>query len=129
MKKYLKKYWIILPILVIILIEILYLVKKYNPENTSMFPSCIIYKFTGIKCAGCGMTRALHYFLNFNLKQALLFNPLLFVFIAYFIYFLIKCIIFKLKGKKVTKDSFNTSLYILLFITVMYMVIRNFINI
>ena len=129
MKSKLKKYWIILPILFIILIGILYLVKNYNPETTNIFPPCIIYKFTGVKCAGCGMTRAVHYLLNFDFKKAFLFNPLLFVFIAYFIYFLIKCVIYKLKGNKISKDSFNTSLYFLLCITIMYMIIRNFVNI
>lgn len=129
MKRKIKKYCIIIPILVIILIGILYLVKKYNPENTSIFPPCLIYKFSGLKCAGCGMTRALHYLLNFNLKKAIFFNPLIFVFIIYLIYYLIKCTLFKLKGKKITKDSFNTSLYFLLFITIIYMVIRNFVNI
>lgn len=128
MRKKLKKYFVITPILVMALV-ILYLVKKYNPENTSLFPPCIIFKFTGLKCAGCGMTRALHYFLNFNLKKAFLFNPLLFVFIAYFIYFLIKYFAYKLKGSKLSKNSFNISLYILVGITIMYIIVRNFLNI
>ena len=128
MRKKLKKYFVITPILVMALV-ILYLVKKYNPENTSLFPPCIIFKFTGLKCAGCGMTRALHYFLNFNLKKTFLFNPLLFVFIAYFIYFLIKYFAYKLKGSKLSKNSFNISLYILVGITIMYIIVRNFLNI
>lgn len=128
MKKKLKKYWIIVVILIIIA-GMVYLLKKYNPENTSLFPPCIIYKYTGLKCAGCGMTRAVHYLLNFNLKKALLFNPLIFVFIVYFIYILMKCTILKLNKKNITKDCFNISLYIVLFITVMYMVIRNFVDI
>ena len=128
MKKKLKKYWIIVFILIIIA-GMVYLLKKYNPENTSLFPPCIIYKYTGLKCAGCGMTRAVHYLLNFNFKKALLFNPLIFVFIVYFIYILMKCTILKLNKKNITKDCFNISLYIVLFITVMYMVIRNFVDI
>lgn len=128
MKKKLKKYWIIVVILIIIA-GMVYLLKKYNPENTSLFPPCIIYKYTGLKCAGCGMTRAVHYLLNFNFKKALLFNPLIFVFIVYFIYILMKCTILKLNKKNITKDCFNISLYIVLFITVMYMVIRNFVDI
>lgn len=128
MRKNLKKYFVITIILLMTLL-ILYLVKKYNPENTSLFPPCIIFKFTGLKCAGCGLTRALHYFLNFNLKKAILFNPLLFVFITYFIYFLIKYFMYKLKGCKLSKNSFNISLYILAGITIIYTIVRNFINI
>ena len=125
----LKKYWVIIPIVLLILLVILYLVKNYNPESTTIFPQCLIYKYTGIKCAGCGMTRAVHYLLNFNFKKSFLFNPLIFVFIIYFIYFLLKCVVYILRRKKITKNSFNTSLYILAGITIIYMIVRNFINI
>ena len=124
-----KKYWVIVAIVLLVFFAILYLVKTYNPESTTLFPQCLIYKYTGLKCAGCGMTRAVHYLLNFNFKKAFLFNPLIFVFIIYFIYFLLKCVVYILRRKEITKNSFNTSLYILAGITIIYMIVRNFINI
>ena len=53
------------------------IVKKYNPEEHSFFIPCIFYKLTGIKCAGCGMTRAIHNLLNGRIKEAIWYNLML----------------------------------------------------
>jgi hypothetical protein len=42
---------------------------------------------------------------------------------------LLKCVVYILRRKEITKSSFNTSLYILAGITIVYMIVRNFINI
>lgn len=130
MKTKFKKYWyIFFPILFASILIVLYLLKNNNPETTSIFPPCLLYKFTGIKCAGCGMTRAMHYILNLDFKKALSFSIFPIILIVYFIYVIIKCIIIKLKGKKIHINDFNASLYVLTGVTIMYMIIRNFINI
>ncbi len=40
---------------------------------------CVFYHLTGLKCPGCGMTRALYNLLHLNLKGVFLENPFLFV--------------------------------------------------
>ena len=60
-KKYFKIFVISFSILFLIVgIVMIFFLKNINPEKTDLFPPCIIYKLTGLKCAGCGMTRAVH---------------------------------------------------------------------
>lgn len=47
---------------------------SYDPANSSFFPRCVIYQFTGIKCPGCGLQRALHQMLHLNLLEAIRYN-------------------------------------------------------
>ena len=116
-------------LLIVIIIIILIILKYNNPENVSIFPPCLFYKLTGIKCAGCGITRAMHNLLNFEFEKALLLNPLIYVYIFYFIYVVAKYIILKQKLKKVTIDNYTYSLYVILIVTILFMILRNIINI
>jgi len=43
------------------------------------FPQCLLRKFTGIPCPTCGSTRSLAAWVQLDLEQALLFNPLFFL--------------------------------------------------
>lgn len=103
------------------------LLKNNNPENTNIFPPCLVYNLTGIKCAGCGMTRAIHNLLNFEIKKAITLNPLLFVYIIYLIYVVIKYVVLKRKFEKVSINNYVHSLYIILIITISFMILRNII--
>lgn len=47
-----------------------------HPE-TGLYPPCLFHKLTGLHCAGCGSTRAMHNLLRGNLAEALGHNPLL----------------------------------------------------
>jgi hypothetical protein len=51
----------------------LYLV---DPSRHAVYPSCILYRTTGIYCAGCGATRALYALLHGDLLRALRDNAL-----------------------------------------------------
>ena len=42
-------------------------------------PDCYFETITGLYCPGCGSTRAIRALLNGQIKQAFLFNPLLFI--------------------------------------------------
>ena len=107
-------------------VGILIVLKYINPEKSSIYPPCLIYKLTGIKCAGCGMTRAIHYLLNFEIEKSFKLNPLLFVFLVYIVYGAIKYIVLKFGYKKmVSINDYIIELYILLIITVIFMIIRN----
>lgn len=53
------------------------------------FTGCPIKKFTGLSCAGCGMTRAWIALLKFDLKQAFYFHPLFWCVPIMYVLFLI----------------------------------------
>ena len=77
-----KKY-IVPVILLVVVVAGIILYTSFNPETSSLFPSCHFYKLTGYKCPGCGIQRALHELLNGNLKSAFLYNPLFFILFPY----------------------------------------------
>ena len=47
-----------------------------DPSKAGFFPRCPIHALTGLYCAGCGTTRALHALLHCNMSAAIRFNPL-----------------------------------------------------
>jgi hypothetical protein len=48
-----------------------------DPAASRWLPVCPLHAVTGLYCAGCGATRALHALLHGELSRALAFNPLL----------------------------------------------------
>lgn len=124
--KLLKKYKYIIAIIgCFVVILGMYILKKYNPEEENFFPSCMVYKLTGFQCAGCGMTRAVHYFLNFEFYKAFKFNPLLYLIILYLIYFFVIFVLNKFKIIKQARLFISAPLHVFLVITVLFMIIRN----
>jgi len=77
-----------------------------------------------IYCAGCGGTRMLKSVLKLDFYQAFRYNPLLFILLIIFIIYLIYITIYKLLKKEYYKLKTN-HLYILLFLTITFMIIRN----
>lgn len=49
----------------------------FNPAQHGFYPFCVLYRTTGVLCAGCGSLRALHSLLHGELAAAYGFNPLL----------------------------------------------------
>jgi hypothetical protein len=47
-----------------------------DPEQSSLYPTCVFHALTGLHCPGCGATRAAHALLHGRLGQALDFHPL-----------------------------------------------------
>jgi hypothetical protein len=47
-----------------------------DPSRHAVYPPCLLYQMTGIYCAGCGATRALHALLHGNIVAALHDNVL-----------------------------------------------------
>lgn len=47
-----------------------------NPNQSGLYPPCLLYKVTGFYCAGCGATRALYALLHGRLLEALHDNAL-----------------------------------------------------
>ena len=124
MKKRLFKIIRIYIVLLIVFISY-YFINKY----TGFYIPCIFRLVTGYLCPGCGITSCLFSILKLDFKSAFNYNPLVFIYlpfiIAYFIY-LSYLYIYDKKDKILVKIP-NYYLYILIIITILYGIIRNFI--
>lgn len=49
---------------------------RFEPSGQAFYPRCWLYQTTGLKCPGCGSTRALHALLHGEVRTALQLNPL-----------------------------------------------------
>ncbi len=50
---------------------------------------CVFYELTGLKCPGCGITRAIISMLHFRIYDAMTYNALAFLIIAYILFIFI----------------------------------------
>ena len=66
-------------ILIGVLLPAVFLFAVFYARSGSTAIRCVFYELTGLYCPGCGSTRAIRALMNGQLKQAFLFNPLLFV--------------------------------------------------
>jgi hypothetical protein len=48
----------------------------FNPATAGFYPPCAFRAMTGLLCAGCGATRAMHQLLHGNLTEALRLNAM-----------------------------------------------------
>ena len=65
------------------------LLYKFDPNANGFYPRCPFFLLTGLKCPGCGTTRAIHQVLHGNFREALHYNPFLGVAIPMTILFLV----------------------------------------
>ena len=57
-----------------------WVLRTFDPNTAaSFYPQCLFYLVTGWHCPGCGITRALHALVHFDLPRALAMNPLVVV--------------------------------------------------
>lgn len=57
-----------------------WVLRVFDPNVAgNFFPPCLFHVFTGLYCPGCGITRALHALVHFDLPRALAMNPLVVV--------------------------------------------------
>ena len=60
----------------------------FNPLHGMFYPPCWFHELTGLYCAGCGITRASHSFLNGDIHKAIDYNllfPLLLLIVVFWI--------------------------------------------
>lgn len=58
----------------------IWLLRTFDPGAAgSLFPSCLFHDLTGWYCPGCGITRALHALVHFDVARAFAMNALLVV--------------------------------------------------
>ena len=101
------------------------IVKKYNPEEHSFFIPCIFYKSTGIKCAGCGMTRAIHNLLNGRIKEAIWYNLMLLPSAVIFSYSTYRYLRYIIKDEPIVNKPLDIILKIFLVVIIIFMIARN----
>lgn len=61
----------------LVLVVMLFVYGKYNPEGNSLFPKCPFFVLTDLKCPGCGTQRAIHCLLNGQWGNAVGYNALM----------------------------------------------------
>ena len=103
----------------------LVLVKKYNPEEESFFIPCVFNKITGLKCPGCGMTRAMHYLVNGNLKKAVWYNIMIVPGVFILLYSGYRYFKYLTKNEEIVNKPLEVILKIFLVILIIFMVVRN----
>lgn len=90
----------------------------FNPLNGFFYPPCWFHELTGLYCAGCGITRASHSFLNGDIEKAFDYNvlfPLLLVIITMWIVKIVGIFFYKKTVKLTYKPKwFYWTIYILI---------------
>ena len=62
----------------------LLLLRFFDPATHGFYPKCILHEWTGMKCPGCGTTRALAALTHGDWRAAFGYNPMLFALLPYF---------------------------------------------
>lgn len=120
-----KKSLMIIIVFSILAIIGLILVKIYNPEEESFFIPCILYKTTGIKCSGCGMTRSIHYLVNGDIKKAIWYNIMIVPGSLVFLYSGYRYLKYFFKNEEFVNKPLEIILIIFLILLIIFMIIRN----
>lgn len=113
-----KKKILICFLLLTLLITYLHLGNKFH-----IYIDCPIKKLTGLYCPGCGITRMLFAILQLDFYQAFRYNPLLFICLPFFIFFIIESLILK---KEPLYNKIPTKIWIIIIIVfIIYGILRN----
>lgn len=102
------------------------LVKNFNPDEESFFIPCMLYKVTGIKCAGCGMTRAMHNLVNGRIQTAIWYNLMIVPGSIVLLYSAYRYIRYLIKDEPIVNKALDYILKIFLVILIIFMIVRNF---
>lgn len=94
---------------------------------TDIFPSCILYRFTGLYCPGCGATRALMAFVKGHPVQSFLYHPAVDYVGVICVWFMISQTIEKITHGRIRigMKYHDYYLWILLAILILHCLIRN----
>ena len=107
----------------------LFLVKNFNPEEESFFIPCMFNKVTGLKCPGCGMTRAMHYLVNGNIKKAIWYNLMIIPGSFVLVYSGYRYFRYIVKDEEIVNKPLEIILNIFLVVLILFMIARNITNI
>lgn len=111
-------------ILLCILLLFLLIAYLYLGDRFHFHINCPIKELTGLYCPGCGITRMLTSILQLDFYQAFRYNPLIFISLPVFIFFIIEYIITK---KEPLYNRIPTKIWIaIIIIFIIYGLLRNF---
>ncbi|MGN0459424.1 MAG: DUF2752 domain-containing protein [Ruminococcus sp.] len=126
MKKYSVSKRILVILLPIISVILLYFVAVFVAKNIPL-PQCLTYKYLGVYCPGCGMTRSVIALLNGDILLSLRDNALIILGILLVLAIYLE-LVFKVFGKRLRFPIHSNKFIfgVLIFIGV-YSVLRNFV--
>lgn len=102
------------------------IVAYFNPSNVNFFPVCPLYKFTGIHCPGCGLTRAFHALFHGDVLGALHYNALLPVFAFLIGFAFLSLLLIAVRGRGLSWRVFPpASLYGFVILSAAFFLLRN----
>lgn len=116
-----KKHEISSLIIFILIILITYLI--YYSFTGNGIP-CMFKKLTGLYCPGCGITRMFLSLLRFDIYQAFRYNPLVFILLATYLFYIIIDLVKYSKTNKHLKIS-NKIYWTLLILVFCFAILRN----
>lgn len=114
-------------ILLLLIFVSYYLINKY----TGLYIPCIFRIITGLKCPGCGITHVLFSLINFDIKNAFISNPLVFIYLPFIvIYYIYNCYIYIYnKEDKVLVKISNYIWITIIMVTLAFGIVRNVVGI
>lgn len=117
---------VLLYISIIILFIMLIYICKYLYEVYNIGFDCVINKFTGLYCAGCGMTRAVYSLIQLDFYQAFRYNVLSIVLLPIIVLY----VLFEIYAKVFDKNNIMNRIpswiwYTIAVIVVVFGIIRN----
>ena len=108
-------------IIFILIILVTYLI--YYSFTGNGIP-CMFKKLTGLYCPGCGITRMFLSLLRFDIYQAFRYNPLVFILLATYLFYIIIDLVKYSKTNKHLKIS-NKIYWTLLILVFCFAILRN----
>lgn len=110
--------------IVLFLVVLVYF--SYNPSESSIFPKCPFYSFTGFFCPGCGSQRAIHKFLHGDIFGGFKHNYLIMLLPMVLIYDWAVILFNKHSGKKIKNIlHYSKVTYSILAIILLFWLLRN----
>ena len=99
----------------------------YLNKDIELEIPCIFHKITKLYCPGCGVTRMLFSMIKLEFYQAFRYNPLVFIYFPFIMFYSIYRIVIYINNKKdniITKIPKNIILTLVI-ITIVYGFLRN----
>lgn len=98
----------------------------FDPVSSGLFPACPLYSLTGFACPGCGMTRGLHSLLHGDILQALDYNAMLPLILAFFGYLWLSMALYAIRGRGLTPGNVSVvMIWIMLVLLLVFGILRN----
>lgn len=103
-----------------------WVVRFFDPVTAGFFPACPLYRFTGLACPGCGLTRGFHALLHGDVVKALDHNALIPLFVLVIGFLFVTLVLLALRGRGLMKLSASPPFLVgILVVLLSFGVLRN----